>query len=622
MRANSLVVVICCLVVHCYFSNAQAEFTGLSGLPDPGSDSVAAGGNPADVALSLAHGFPLWVMDSGGRKIAPCLSFGPIIDIPPSITDPGELLTLPGVNHFCTAEALFLNPALPVVFNGGVFPENFPELFPFYSMVAEKTGDFNADGLQDGLILVDSSLSGGFVGEIPADGDQIMIAETFVRLRNLPSATGYRLVTPYGSYTFDILAGGTDVRFHQTVQSLEGGDFLRVLNPAPAALVIRDAANLDTDPGSDIDVFHAWRPAEIQAYNTAFQNAFTAPPSTPGVGNTLDDVFSPIRNADGDEVGRQRYLAVAQAETPHIVPGNYSAAARQTVFDGSGALTVVLIPPAGVSLQGQGQEGAAITIDTFSLQGKRFHDGPNTAPVSVADSGFVPAGSSALLVKSDGTPLDVVENDLDDPSSTNLHGIDPQAVSAVDFDQARIGAGVGFSELPSNAAGSLLVAAPVTTERGGVVRRSIDRSTGRSRFLYTPPAGPDPTKPFSGQDRFLYVVQDAGGLLSTTAPVTIHVEAISTSIEYRPKNGRWTISGVTSEPTVPDPQNPGERLPNRMSIYKGDIIAPDAIPIATAIVRADGTWLFRGKLPISPDSPITIRSAGGTPLTSVRTQLK
>jgi hypothetical protein len=622
---------------------ARAEFAGVSGV----NDIVGPGGDPAAISKSLAHGFPLWVEDNDGNKMAPGLDFSAIVSVPPAM-DIGERATLTSVNAFNTAEALTLNPALPVSFNGGRFPNNFPEIFPYYSLVAELAGDFGGppdplDPLAQGLILVDHSVVGSFIFEVPVDGEQFMMATTFIRLRNLPQVPGYTLTTPYGSYTFDVVAGGTDVRIDQSIPAEvvvapalpPDGDFLSFLGPPGPPVAIRDLILNPVDQaGTNINAFLAWRPEEIAAYNTAFQNAFpiTGAPPTPGVNAALnpalDLIFRPVLDALGAEVAveaRQRYIAIPQLEAPDIPPPGFRAVAEQPIFQGGNPVAVTLAAPVPIdtgNVDGNGNPND-IVITVFSLQGKIFNVGQNADPVAVADVGNVAGGASSLVVNADGTPLDVTLNDTDPISNNNVHGIHPQAVAAMAFNAARIGTAVAFADLPTAANGNLLVAERVATEQGGTVQRSIDTLTGRARFLYSPPpADPVTGQPFTGQDRFLYVVQDTGGLLSTAAAVTLTVEDLAVNVAYRPRTGRWTISGTTSELEVPDPLNPGQAIANTLAIFGGFSIAAGATPLATATVQADGSWKFEGKLTVSPDVPISCRSANGVPVANIAASLK
>ncbi len=636
MRSNRLVVILSCLLVLVPAVAARAEFAGVSGFQtrDPVNDIVLVDGDPANIARSLANGFPLWIQDAAGNKLAPGLDFGAIVPVPANLIDPGERLTLGGVNAFKVAEALNLNPTRPVVFNGGQGLQNFPELFPYFSLVAEQIGDFNGNGVQDGLILVDHSVLGSFIFEFPVDGDQFMLATTFVRLRNLPAVTGYTLSTPYGSYTFGV--AGPDVRIDQSIPVVvlappalpPAGDFLSVLAPPGPAIAIRDVA-LTPGAGVNINAFFAWRQQEVTAYDAAFQAAFplAGAPPTPGVeAGVADQIFKPILDTLGTEISRQLYLAIPQI-VPDLPPANFVAAAEQAVFNGANTQqTVTLTAPVAIdpnNIDGNGNPND-IVITRFSLQGKVFNEGQNVEPTALADAGNAAGGTSSLIINTDGTPLDVTLNDTDPVGNNNVHGIHPQAVMAIPFDEAKIAAAISFADLPkaANGSGNLALVAEVATEQGGTVRRVIDTVTARTNFLYTPPPDPAPGQLFSGTDRFLYVVQDTGGLLSAAAVATINVEAMTMSAEYRAKTGRWRIRGTSSAQSAPDPLNPGQTLANTISIFNGASIPAGATPMAKATVQTDGTWQFEGKLPVSPDGTISCRSANGVPLPNIVIKLK
>jgi hypothetical protein len=133
--------------------------------------------------------------------------------------------------------------------------------------------------------------------------------------------------------------------------------------------------------------------------------------------------------------------------------------------------------------------------------------------------------------------IDVALNDIDVVddvvNGNNVHGLGlhPQAIAIVTD--------------PVTLATSRL--GPVTTVGGGSVRRVTNIATGRSLFVYTPPTDPVP----GFVDSFSYVIQDTGGLISAPATVTVAVEDLTVAqAEFKPRTGKWRISGTTSHPAA------------------------------------------------------------------------
>lgn len=180
-------------------------------------------------------------------------------------------------------------------------------------------------------------------------------------------------------------------------------------------------------------------------------------------------------------------------------------------------------------LSNSADNSQTVQFDDFVLIGKLFNDGPNVAPVATND---VAATAMNRIVT-----IDVVTNDLDLVSGLNSHGINPQAIAIASNDPLVAGPNL-------NALGMPAITASHPTTAGGTVRRTINTSTGRASFLYTPPTG------FTGVDTFRYVVQDSGGLVSAPATVTITVEDLQASqADYRPRTGKWKISGSSTDLT-------------------------------------------------------------------------
>ena len=69
---------------------------------------------------------------------------------------------------------------------------------------------------------------------------------------------------------------------------------------------------------------------------------------------------------------------------------------------------------------------------------------------------------------------------------------------------------------------------------------------------------------------------------------------VTDKAEYRPKIGKWTVAGQSS-------QAPGKLI----TVLQGDTAGP---VLGTTPVRADGTWKFVGKSKIPPGSPTQAQS--------------
>ena len=150
--------------------------------------------------------------------------------------------------------------------------------------------------------------------------------------------------------------------------------------------------------------------------------------------------------------------------------------------------------PPGSNLGGPGID--FLQTDLFTVSGKVFTGGGNTAPVAVADS------AATLL----NTPvvIDVLANDT-------------------------------FTDVPINP-GSITFSDPV----GGIAATTV--IDGRVRVTFTPTTG------FTGPGRFNYTVTGFAGQTSAPATVTVMVEDLKVSkAEFRPKLLKWRIAGTSSD---------------------------------------------------------------------------
>jgi hypothetical protein len=213
--------------------------------------------------------------------------------------------------------------------------------------------------------------------------------------------------------------------------------------------------------------------------------------------------------------------------------------------------------------------GVPITVfhsDQFFVVGKIF-TGPgtaaptlgNTAPTMVDDPG--PAGPPIGTGKGLPLTIDVLANDV------------------------RI-------DMPINPT----TLAPTASAAGGTVVKTPFND--RMKVTYTPP----PT--FVGTDTFTYTVQSFTGTPATSAAANVNAAAATVTVfvedlvanqaDYRLKIAKWDIGG-TSSATVPT---------NTITIHLGPDLAGPVI--GTAVVQANGKWLFEGKSTLLPAGVSTV----------------
>jgi hypothetical protein len=528
------------LLVLSLAAPAHGALQSVSGTPDPAIDGVAPGGPKEDVAYSLANGFPLWYQDAAGLKLELCLDQRVAVD--PAVIPAGSFLPCLTAEPFPAARISF-----PINFGAEAFWWMAVAFAPFTS------ADNGAQLFGDALIVMSQEAS--FQNLLLVDGDQASFARLRIRV-NVPVPGTYLVTHPYGQVTYVVGAVGAAREIDQTqdVGNVRPLDPLVVLVPPAGApprgdftLALADGPPpvlpVGFDPASD---------AGIVSDVAVGIGPFLVPASAPG-GVPL----APITALDG-----ARYLTDPGTD---LVPIEVPVVGSPT---GNNFLRVLLTdPPAGFTLNAAAGS-QEIVLDRFQVTGKIFDDGPNVAPVATPD----------LAATAKGAPvtIDVVANDLDAVGAGNVHGLNPQALGLPSND-------------PSDLAGTILLARPLTTASGGTVRRSSVFQTGKTTFIYTPAEG------FSGVDTFEYVVQDTGGLISAPATVTIVVEDLTvTSAEYRPRTGKWRISGTTSDRAA----NSVTLLGGPRATLTGQLAEP-LIGVAP-VDPASGSWSFTSRSGASP----------------------
>ncbi|HXV21430.1 MAG TPA: hypothetical protein VD811_10640, partial [Desulfuromonadales bacterium] len=244
MASTSKLMLTAALLMGLFALPAVAALDSVSGLPDPANDAVQAGGDPAQVAVSLAHGFPIWYQDTNGLKL--------------------ELCTAGAVQ--LTAGGPFIFPCIeapPLALQPVSFPSNFGVEAFYWSAFA--TGFFtpSSDG-QPRLGLLVIGQEAGFLNNIPTDGDQVVGAGIRVRV-DTPVAGTYQVTHPFGTRTYvvpAVVGGERGIDQTQEVPALPAaGDFLSVLldgpvpPPLPAPADPSVSAGIVNEDGASIGPF-------------------------------------------------------------------------------------------------------------------------------------------------------------------------------------------------------------------------------------------------------------------------------------------------------------------------------------------------------------------------------
>ncbi|WP_305042804.1 CHRD domain-containing protein [Geoalkalibacter sp.] len=481
---------------------AGAALEAVSGLQDgvpPELTAVLAGGDPAQVAVSLAHGFPLWYEDENGLKLELCLD--------------RSLEVAPGV-FVAPCEVAAPQLGAPVS-----FPGNFGAEALYWSAVAAGTF-VSSDGLTNAALLA-LAQEASFANEGPtADGIQAVFSRIRLRI-DLPVAGTYRVTHPFGSFDYEVAIPG--VRAINQTQDLGVADaqnFLVSMRDLGDAFVVPDPFN----------------PADGDAAGVVNSNGATIGPFlVPLLGHGgVFDAGDPATFIGGPiTVGDATYIGLPFAPDP------LNPALTLDVFqpvtaglNGVNLFEITLMnPPAGFFLDADGLDGLidnTVTFADFQILGKIFNDGANLAPLAEPD---IVVGTAINRSRS----INVFPNGFDhlDPIAVdNVHGINPQAIAVAD--PLTGGTALNLNGMP-------ILTGTLPTAMGGTVRRVTAIPTGQATFFYTPPLN------FTGVDTFDYVVQDTGGLISLSETVSIVVEDLQAGrADFRVRTGKWQVEGTSS----------------------------------------------------------------------------
>ena len=194
----------------------HAELSSISGVQTgtpPALSEVTAAGNSANVAISLAHGFPIWYKDTNNLKLELCLD--------QTLTSQGG-----GTFHPClTAEPFSGSPIS--------FPTNFgPEAFYWAAVAVDPALTSRVNGtdvIWNALLVLGQEAA--FANELTAEGNQGVFSRIRVRI-SVPAPGTYRVTHPYGTrdYVVSGLIGGREINQTQDVGIAAGDTFLTSLS--------------------------------------------------------------------------------------------------------------------------------------------------------------------------------------------------------------------------------------------------------------------------------------------------------------------------------------------------------------------------------------------------------
>lgn len=470
----------------------QAALNSVSSLPagDPQVLSgISGNGNPANVAVNLANGFPHWYQDDvDGLKLQLCLDT--TLEVAPGV-----------VVNPCEYEPPTAAPPS--------FPGNFGAEAIYWTAAA--LGNYvSSNGVTSSALLVLALEATGANEAALNDGNQATFSRIRIRV-DVPVAGIYRVTHPYGTFDYEVTTpGGLFIDTTQDFGLDIAQNFLVAMNDGSTPIVNTDGATI----GSFLvpATFHGG------VFNANEPSTFTGGPITVGDATYVSLPFAPANPA-----------------TP-TVPVEIFQPVTGSPFD-TNYFRIELIPgletPVGFALNpGNIDNPQLVQFDDFLLVGKVFNAADNAIPVAMDD--FVATAQGKT------TNIDVVINDTDLIAPGNAHGINPQALALVD--PTRLVAPFYYT-FPLT--GMPQLTATQATTAGGSVRRVTSIPTGKTTFFYTPPA-----VDFAGPDSFQYVVQDHGGLISAPATVSITVEDLQVDrADYRPRFGKWHLRGSSSDST-------------------------------------------------------------------------
>lgn len=473
------------------------------GVP-PQLSEILANGDPAQVAVSLANGFPLWYRDMpDGLKLQLCLDT--VLTVAPGVV----------VNP---CEYAPPSPGAPASFPGNFGAE------ALYWTAAALGNYVSSNGAASSALLVLALEASGANEAALNDGNQATFSRIRLRI-DVPVAGTYRVTHPYGTFDYVVTVPGTRAINQTQDLGLDvAQDFLLAMRDRNIDFTNPINLPQDFDPAADDN-------GGVVNSDGATIGPFLVPATSWGGTFDINDpntfVGGPITSGGATYIG----LPFAPSPTNPTVPIDIFQPVTGSPFN-TNFFRIELIsdPPIGFFLNGA-DLSQVVQFDNFLLVGKVFDDAVNQVPVAMDDGVGAAVGNIANI--------NVAANDVDvTPENTdvNAYDINSQALALVDSDK------LDEPLYHTAASGMPRLTATQQSTAGGTVRRVISIPTGTTTFLYDPPNN------FFGPDSFQYVVQDAGGLVSAPATVNITVEELQVDrADYRARFGKWHLSGTSTD---------------------------------------------------------------------------
>ncbi len=470
--------------------SAQAGVFAVSGRQagEPAAlTAILADGDPTQVTVNLANGFPLWYQDvAAGQKMQLCLDTA--LSVAPGV-----------VVNPCEYEppALGAPPSFPGNFGAGAMYWNASTFGTYIS----------SGGVQSSALLVLALEASGANEAALSDGNQAVFSRIRLRI-DVPVAGTYQITHPYGSRDYVVTTPGLRAINQTQDFGLVGlnvaQNFLLAMadGAAPAVepvLPSTDVGIVNQD-GSTIGPFLVPANPHGGVFDPAIPATFAGGPITVNGSTYIGLPFAP--NPTNPAAPIEVFQPVTGSPT------------------GNNFFSIELLDPQGdFQLNPSNPDNPQLVrFDNFLLVGKWFNEAANSVPVAVDDSAGVASGGFVTI--------DAVANDSDAPGADNAYPIHLQALVVADASGPVL-----------NANGMPRLTATLPTSTGGSVRRVVNIASGLASFLYTPPVGG-----FAGPDSFQYVVQDSGGLSSAPATVDLTVENLRIErADYRVRTGKWHL---------------------------------------------------------------------------------
>jgi hypothetical protein len=533
-------------------------------------------GDPSFVGpISLSNGFPIWYQDQNGLKLQLCTDNLATV-LAQDVTLGTEVVPAGRTVFPClTAEPIANRPMS--------FPSNFgaeafwwgadaiagdPLLGTFQSANCGAFGPTTGPCLASALLTM--GLQAGFLNATALAGNQVAFARIRIRI-DAPVPGLYTVLHPFGQATYTV----SSVQGRRAINETQDIGF-----PVPPVPPANFAAALADGPGPIEAVLPGAPPPVTAGVTVTCPVVPQDPPGSPRRPCVDDGIrFPPEYSSIGPFLTRpaavgeptipgtavpvtilngNAYLSIPNQVIPGRLPTPIApidvpilpiAAGRPNFFQivftpiaGTPGLPAVCPAPGAFCLNAADSSNT-IQVNNFTVVGKVFNEGPNTAPVANPDVAATLAGVQVLIP--------VLDND-----------VDVQAINPADpLNQAdALNANVHGKDI-----GALQIQRP--PNHGTAIRR-VNFLDAKASALYSPAAG------FTGYDSFTYVTQDTGGLLSNPATAVVMVDDLKiTKTVFRPKVMKWQVAGTSTITEVPGTAGPGAAQ-RRASLGGSQVVAP------------------------------------------------